>query len=86
MKRVMGVVLAGWFLLVPGYWIPAAWADDPVVEPAVESAVPAVLNHPMTAWKITKAAVDYLQPGLDWNYLFNGGGAVHRGGGAGPGL
>jgi len=34
---------------------------------------PAIINHPLTAWKITTAAVDYLQPGYDWNYLLSGG-------------
>lgn len=42
-------------------------------EVAVASAEPAVLNHPLTAWKLTKAVVDYTQPGYDWNYLFSGG-------------
>ena len=34
MKRVMGIVLAGWFLLMPGWWTPSAYAavsDWPVV-------------------------------------------------------
>jgi len=70
MKRVMGIVLAGWFLLMPGWQIPSAMADDPVVEPAVVSSEPAVVNHPQTAWDLTKAAVDYLQPGYDWVVVF----------------
>src|SRR3990167_1347477 len=70
MKQIVGLVLAGWFLLVSGYWIPAAWADDQVVEPAVVSSEPAVVNNPGTAWDLTKAAVDYLQPGYDWVVVF----------------
>ena len=70
MTRVLGFMLAGWFLLVPGYFIPSAWADDPVVEPAVVSSEPAVINNPGTAWELTKAAVDYLQPGYDWVVVF----------------
>ena len=73
MKKVMGIVLAGWFLLVPGWQIPTAYADDPVVEPAVVSSEPAVVNNPGTAWDLTKAAVDYLQPGYDWVFTFTDG-------------
>lgn len=68
MKRVLSVMLAGWFLLLPGYWVPAAYAQDP--EPAVVSSEPAVVNHPGTAWELTKAAVDYLQPGYDFVVVF----------------
>ena len=71
MKRVLGMVLAGWFLLVPGYWIPAAWADDPVVEPAVVS--PAIINHPTTGWELTKSFVGYVEPGADFVVTFTDG-------------
>ena len=56
MKKVLGVMLAGWFLLMPGYWIPTAWADDPVVDQ------PAVLNSPGNVWDEIKAAVDIINP------------------------
>ena len=71
MKRIIGFVLAGWFLLVPGYWVPSAWADDLVVEPAVESAEPAVINHPGTAWDLFKASVSYVDPQPESLYRFN---------------
>ena len=50
--------------------LPSVYADDPVVEPAVVSSEPAVVNNPGTAWDLTKAAVDYLQPGYDWVVVF----------------
>ena len=70
MKKGLVGVLAGWFLLMPGWQIPSAMADDPVVEPGVVSSEPAVVNHPGTAWDLTKAAIDYLQPGVDWIVVF----------------
>ena len=71
MKKVLGFVLAGWFLLMPGYWVPAAWADElDVVNIAVASSEPAVVNHPRTAWDLTKAVVDYTQVGYDWVVVF----------------
>ena len=70
MKKGLVGVLAGWFLLMPGWQISSAMADDPVVEPAVASSDPAVVNNPGTAWDLTKAAVDYLQPGYDWVVVF----------------
>ena len=73
MKRVVELVLVGWFLLMPGWWISSAMADDPIVEPAVVSSEPAVVNNPGTAWELTKAAVDYLQPGYDWVFTFTDG-------------
>ena len=61
-------------LIVAGSWIPLAqpiWADDPVVEPAVESAEPAIINHPTTGWELTKSFVGYVEPGADWLVAFN---------------
>ena len=76
MKKLGGFVLAGWFLLVPGYWIPAAWAADPVVEPADVSSEPAVINHPGTGYDLVKSFADYLEPGADWFVTFTEGGPI----------
>jgi hypothetical protein len=65
MKRIL-VVFGLWCTLFGG----TAFADDPVVDPAVPSSEPAVVNHPRTAWDLTKATVDYLQPGYDWVIVF----------------
>ena len=63
-------------LIVAGLWMPlaqAVWADEVVVEPAVESAEPAIINHPATGWDLTKSVVGYLEPGADVVYTFNDG-------------
>lgn len=62
MKKV-AVFLAGWFLLVPGYWIPAAWADEHIEEPAIVNDVP-------NAWDEFKAVVDVLAPTAEMIYDF----------------
>ena len=70
MKTLGVFFLAGWFLL-GGLWTRTACADDPVVEPAVESAAPAIINHPGTAWDLFKASVSYVDPQPETLYRFN---------------
>lgn len=64
---VFGLV-ALWFWVTP---MSTAWADDPVIEPAVASAEPALINHPTTGWELTKSFVGYIEPGVDWLVPFN---------------
>ena len=47
----------------------SAWADE--TAPAVESADPALINHPTTGWELTKSFVGYIEPGTDVVVPFN---------------
>jgi len=73
-KMVLVMGIAGW-LLLGGLRTQTAYADDPVVEPAVASAEPAVMNHPTTGWELTKSLVGYVEPGADWLVTFTDGSA-----------
>ena len=65
-RRVLVSGLSFLFYLASALGV--AWTDE--ISPAVASSESAVINHPATAWELTKAAVDYLQPGYDWVVVF----------------
>ena len=58
------LVLLGW--LCGLLCIPSVSADEVVVDPAVATADPAIINHPLTGWELTKSFVGYIEPGVDW--------------------
>ena len=74
MKRVVAFLVS--VPLCWGIYTCRVAADDTVVEPAVESAEPAIINHPSTGWELSKAAVNYLEPGADWFVTFTEGGPI----------